>query len=674
MKILKFYFFIILTLCLTQPEVGLCQQKDTFTNPIAEGADPWVIEKDGKYYSCGSGKGGIYVSQSTKLTEPGKRIVVWKTPESGWNRSNVWAPELHFLNGKWYIYYAAAKKSGPPFIYQRSGVLESVADNPFGPYEDKGMFYTGDNIEDPSSVKWAIDLTSFSLNGQLYAIWSGWEENADTDKTKQHLYIALMSDHKTISSNRVKLTSPVESWETGGPLDLIEGPQVLRNKSKVFIIYSTRESWLKDYRLGQLALADSTLNPMQPENWVKTGPVFMGTDQVLGVGHCSFAKSPDGTEDWILYHTKKSVEPGWDRKIMLQPFSWKTDGSPDFGNPVPAGEPLPIPSGEEHQTGEEQDGERKYSNPVINKDFADPTAIKGHDGNYYVYATNTDVNGKVVNIQVARSPDLINWETLGDALPQKPSWANEDFWAPHVLYDSTNQTYYLYYSGESASQSQGKCLGVATSKDPAGPFLDKGEPLLCGESFVNIDPMAFDDPATGRKLLYWGSAHQPIKVQELEKDRLSFKRGSTPVKVVNAVVNNDPANYEKLIEGAWVEYYNGYYYLYYSGDNCCGDQAHYAVMVARAKNATGPFETLSQATGKENSVILEQSSRWIAPGHNSIITDAAGQDWMVYHAIDSAKRNEGRVMLMDKITYEGGWPVIQSGKPSVREQEVPVVE
>lgn len=318
-----------------------------FTNPIANGADPWVIEKDDTYYFCGSADGGIYVSQSKKLTKPGKMVQVWETPDTGWNQHNVWAPELHFFDGKWYIYYAAATKPGGPFIHQRSGVLESVSDDAFGPYIDKGMLYTGDHIENTASVKWAIDLTPLQLNGQLYAIWSGWEENRETDKTKQHLYIAKMQDPTTISSNRVKISSPEESWETGGVLDLNEGPQVLRNKEKVFIIYSTRESWLKEYRLGQLALADTTLNPMRPKNWIKSGPVFQGTETVHGVGHCSFAKSPDGTEDWIFYHSKKTTKPGWERDIRLQPFTWRADGSPNFGKPVPAGVLIKVPSGQE---------------------------------------------------------------------------------------------------------------------------------------------------------------------------------------------------------------------------------------------------------------------------------------------------------------------------------------
>lgn len=321
-------------------------QSTTFTNPIRDGADPWVFQKESFYYYCSSTGNGIAVSRSNKLTQHGEMVKVWESSKKGWNISNIWAPELHFFDGHWYIYYAAGKVTGTPFIHQRSGVLKSGSDDPFGPYEDKGMLYTGDDIQNRDSNKWAIDLTPFEHKGQLYAVWSGWEENSDTDKTAQHLYIAKMSDPTTISSNRIKISSPEEDWETGGELDLNEGPQVLKNTNKVFIIYSTRESWLKEYRLAQLELVGSNPNPMVPENWIKSGPIFLGTNQVLGVGHSSFAKSPDGKEDWILYHSKKTEKPGWDRDIRLQPFRWKENGAPDFGIPIPAGVLLTLPAGE----------------------------------------------------------------------------------------------------------------------------------------------------------------------------------------------------------------------------------------------------------------------------------------------------------------------------------------
>ncbi len=322
-------------------------QETTFTNPIRDGADPWVYQKGKHYYYSMSTGDGVAVSVSERLTDQGTPVKVWDAPETGWNQATVWAPEIHYFNGHWYIYYAAGKEPGNPFIHQRSGVLKSATEDPFGPYEDMGMLYTGDDLSDPGSAIWAIDLSPVVIQGQLYAIWSGWEENRDTDKTKQHLYIATMCDPATICGNRVKLSSPEESWERGGPLDLNEGPQALQYQGKTFIIYSTRESWLKEYRLGQLQLKEATSDPLNPDNWEKSGPVFMGTNKVLGVGHCSFAKSPDGREDWILYHSKKSTTPGWDRDIRLQPFTWRADGSPDLGHAVPAGVPIPLPSGEQ---------------------------------------------------------------------------------------------------------------------------------------------------------------------------------------------------------------------------------------------------------------------------------------------------------------------------------------
>ena len=307
-----------------------------------------------------------------------------------------------------------------------------------------------------------------------------------------------------------------------------------------------------------------------------------------------------------------------------------------------------------------------YANPVLDADFPDPALIRAPDGFYYAYATQTERDGKMINIQVARSANLRQWQHLGDALPAKPAWASktQDFWAPHVERDGAR--YIMYYSAkpDNADERHGLCLAVATASSPAGPFTDVGKPLQCGETFVNIDPMAYDDPATGKRLLYWGSGFKPIRVQELAADRLSFAPGSKAVELVwpNAVKDAFPV----LVEGAWVVRRNGFYYMFYSGDNCCGAKANYAVMIARSRSATGPFETLEQANGVPHSIILEKSGHWFAPGHNAIVTDAAGQDWIAYHAVDTRRPrqkptddiNTRRVMLIDRIEWKDGWPVV----------------
>jgi GH43 family beta-xylosidase len=318
----------------------------TFTNPISRGADPWIVKHGDAYFMAQSRNDGIYVSRSDRLTSATAHAMkVWTAPDTGWNHTNVWAPELHFVDGRWYVYYAAGR-AGPPFLHQRAGVLESVSDDPQGAYVDRGMLYTGDSIATRAHPYWAIDLTVARIAGRLYAYWSGWERDAATDRTPQHLYVARMSDPHTIATNRVRISSPVAPWERGTELDLQEGPEVLTHAGQVFVIYSTRESWLREYKLGQLRLRDTLADPLRPESYEKSGPVFTGAGAVYGVGHASFTTSPDGTESWIAYHTKVSVAPGWNRAIQLQRFGWKPDGSPDFGTPVQPGQAIAAPSGE----------------------------------------------------------------------------------------------------------------------------------------------------------------------------------------------------------------------------------------------------------------------------------------------------------------------------------------
>lgn len=299
-------------------------------------------------------------------------------------------------------------------------------------------------------------------------------------------------------------------------------------------------------------------------------------------------------------------------------------------------------------------------NPVFDKDFPDPTVIKAA-GKYYAYATQSTVNGKPLNIQVASSDDLQHWTLEGDALPVKPRWANHSFWAPHVLYDDVIKKYVMFYSGETPEENIGKCIGVAFADKPTGPFTDKGTPLVCGAGFINIDPMAFADPETGKKVLYWGSDFQPLQVQELSNDWSSFKPGSSPKPVLFPGKDKD---YSKLIEGAWLDYNDGKYYLYYSGDNCCGPGANYAVMVAKADNIFGPFERYSERNATGSSTILVKDSMWLAPGHNSVFTGDNGHKYIAYHAISrshlkqesDAEKGRRRVMCISRLTYKNGWP------------------
>jgi arabinan endo-1,5-alpha-L-arabinosidase len=133
-----------------------------------------------------------------------------------------------------------------------------------------------------------------------------------------------------------------------------------------------------------------------------------------------------------------------------------------------------------------------------------------------------------------------------------------------------------------------------------------------------------------------------------------------------------------LVEAAWAIRHEEHYYLFYSGDNCCGPDAEYGVMVARSTSATGPFETLEEARGVPHSLMLYKSERWLAPGHNCIVTDKAGDVWIIYHAIDVNRPrqrqqdeiNSRRILMIDRIEWRGGWPHV--GTPSDEPQAAPV--
>jgi GH43 family beta-xylosidase len=253
--------------------------------------------------------------------------MVWNAPAFGPNAKSLWAPELHHIQGKWYIYYAADDGLNEN---HRMWVLESS--DPMGPYFCRGALETSG---------WAIDGTVLQhTNGALYFVWSGWPAK---ENGQQNLYIAPMRNPWTLSSSRTLLAQPEHSWERVD-MAICEGPQILQNNGRTFLIYSASGSWTVDYCLGLMELEGN--DPLNTSHWSKKGCIFQKTAQVWGIGHCSFVKSPDRTEDWIVYHAKSKRKKGWnDRNVRAQKFGWTAEGLPCFGEPISAGVSLAAPSG-----------------------------------------------------------------------------------------------------------------------------------------------------------------------------------------------------------------------------------------------------------------------------------------------------------------------------------------
>ncbi|ANY69352.1 hypothetical protein BBD42_24865 [Paenibacillus sp. BIHB 4019] len=307
-----------------------------FQNPVnSAGADPWVYynDNDGYYYYTRT-TGDVTLWRSRTLTgiDSSEKKVVW-TPPSG--MSDIWAPEIHSIGGKWYIYYTANSGCGDSCrgVY----ILENASADPFaGSWTSKGKVVgTGAGL----------DGTVFENGGTLYFLYGGYDSNWSS------IYIAAMSNPWTLSTPLTKIATRDQSWES----DLVEGPEVLKRNGKIFIGYSTFPCWSDNYRLGLLTASD-TANLLSAASWTKSsGSVFQSSpsNNVYATGHNSFAKSKDGTEDWIVYHANNETGQGCGpRPTRMQKFTWNGDGTPNFGVPVSPAARTQVPSGEFRIEGE----------------------------------------------------------------------------------------------------------------------------------------------------------------------------------------------------------------------------------------------------------------------------------------------------------------------------------
>lgn len=290
-----------------------------------------------------------------------------------------------------------------------------------------------------------------------------------------------------------------------------------------------------------------------------------------------------------------------------------------------------------------------YQNPVVAGDYPDPSVIRV-GANYWATTTSGTWEPE---FPILHSSDLVNWEVVGAVFPKRPAWAERDFWAPEISEDSGR--FFVYYTAR--KKGGPLCVAVATSNNPAGPYTDRG-PLVC-QDIGSIDAMAVRDER-GERYLIWkedGNSRAqptPLWAQKLSED------GTKLLGAKHELIRNDPKSWEGgVVEGAFVLRRGEWFYLFYSGNACCGRRCDYALGVARSRNLLGSWEK------NPANPILAENKTWQCPGHGSIVSDNEGRDFLLYHAY---RRTEeafyiGREALLDRVTWGGdGWPKINDGQ------------
>ena len=308
---------------------------------IEQRADPYVYRHtDGKYYFTASVPAYDRIilrrADSLKELQTAEETVIWTKHESGEMSKHIWAPELHYLDGKWYIYFAAGEKDNIWKI--RPFILECSDSDPItGNWIEKGKMQRSDD-DIYSFEAFSLDATVFEHRGQFYYIWA---EKVSVGVQISNLYIARMESPTKLATAQILLTTPDYDWERRD-IWVNEGPAVIKKNGRIFVTFSASATG-ECYCMGLLSIGEDE-DLLDPRAWKKERyPVLTSNkDAILyGPGHNSFTTLEDGTEVCV-YHARPYSEivgdPLYDpnRHAMLMKVEWDKNGYPvfDFNNNI----------------------------------------------------------------------------------------------------------------------------------------------------------------------------------------------------------------------------------------------------------------------------------------------------------------------------------------------------
>lgn len=586
--------------------------ENEYENPlILNRADPCIYKHtDGNYYftasytdgSNGHNNVGMYQYDRIVLRKAAtiqglatatEKVIYTKAPLGGNKSPHVWAPEIHFIKGNWYIYYTTTISNTDvwqirPHVLMCPGNLDpTVKEN----WQDKGLVKKT-NSSDMAFSGFSLDETVFEHNGNMYMVWAQNDPNSN-------LYIARMKDPYTIDTNAVKIATAQYDWEIHA-YKVNEGPSIIKRNGKIFISYSASGTDAL-YCLGLLTASD-TSDLLNPDSWVKTPHPVMTFNTAAGQygpGHNTFTVSEDGSEDILVYHARQeekyisgSYEPLYDagRHTRVQKLFWNSDGTPNFGTPMADGKVL--------------------STVKVKAKIMESNIIKGASATgYSIIGTKCDASNKKATIYISKSNSTV-----------------KDISSVPLTYELASGCTIDGINGQTVNLTQPVSVKIKMPDGSVQVWTVEGvlcnNPVLGGQ-FADPDIHVFGDkfyiyPTTDGFSGWSGTQFHTFS----SSDMVNWKDEGV---ILDAGVGKDVP---WAVGSAWaptIEEKNGKYYFYFcakrsDGKSCIG--------VATSDSPTGPFvaekSPLITPENLENSVTVSQT---IDP---SVFTDDDGTSYLLF--------------------------------------------
>lgn len=613
-------------------------------NPlIRQRADPFVLRHaDGYYYFMGTVPeyDRLELRRASTLAElsAAEAKTIWRQHATGPMGSHIWAPEIHFIGDRWFIYFTAGGAEKETSWAIRIYVLENRSANPLeGEWVERGQLNTG-------WESFALDATTFEHRGTRYLLWAQREPVA---KNGTSLYLAKMDSPVSLGGPAVRLSQPEYEWEKVR-YAVNEAPAILHRNGRLFLTYSAAGTG-EEYCLGMLT-ADENADLLDVKSWIKSPtPVFTSSadNSIFGPGHNSFTTTPDGRTDLLVYHARNYREIVGDplhdpnRDTRVQPIAWRHDGTPDFGQPAPeksSASARSLTNGSSLTTPGSADrwDAPHAANPILPGYYADPSLVQ-YDGRYFLYATLDPWGGRTLGCW--ESSDFKQWTFRELNWPTKttctsPTSRDSMVWAPSVV-RARDGKFHMFVS-------VGSEVWTGVADHPLGPWRDAngGRPLIpatWNSTYHIIDAEAFVDD-DGTAYLYWGSGWQwkngHCFAVKLKSDLVTFDGEAQDV---------TPENY---FEGPFMFKDNGRYYLMYSQGITVQDT--YAVHYAIGQSPIGPFKEAPTSP----ILVTDHARNVVSPGHHAVFRHG-GRAYILYHRqqIPFVPTQAYRQLCVDELTF-----------------------